>query len=253
MAYDCSRMGTTVHSETLPPIAGRARPAPLPRFAADGFEIIPYVLTEPECRLIALQVGAFGAPPAGARNLLMYPWCREVARRLRRHFGIARRLSRDAVAVQCSLFDKSKERNWHVVMHQDLSVPMLEHVELDPPLGPLGPTTHEDGMTFVQPPMSILQALVVARLHLDDCAGTNGALRVVPGSHRHGRLDGQQVEALRIAHGELVCPVPRGGVMLMHPLLLHASSRTLEPGARRVLHFVFGPARLPRGLDWALA
>jgi hypothetical protein len=230
-------LGTMVQSEAVARIAGRAPAFLSAAFAADGFEIIPYVLSEPECRLIAAQVGSSGTTRAGARNLLMHPWCRELAGRLRRHFGIARRLSSDALAVQCTLFDKSRERNWHVAMHQDLSVPVA----------------HEDGMAFAQPPMRILEALVIARLHLDSCANGNGALRVVRGSHRYGRLGAKRIEALRAAHGELVCPVPRGGVMLMRPLLLHASANTFEPGARRVLHFVFGPAILPDGLRWALA
>jgi hypothetical protein len=240
-------LGSTIAGEVLSLVKRRAPTVPSARFAADGFEVFPYVLSEPECRLIAAQVSSCGTTRAGARTLLMHPWCRELAGRLRRHFGIARRLPGDAVAVQCTLFDKSTQRNWHVAMHQDLSVPVLEQADPEPGR----PAAHEDGLAFVQPPMSILEALVVARLHLDDCADDNGALRVVPGSHRCGRLAGRRIEALRATNGELVCPVPRGGVMLMRPLLLHASSKSFEPGARRVLHFVFGPANLPEGLRWA--
>jgi hypothetical protein len=219
-----------------------------PRFAVDGFEILPYVLTEPECRLIAEQVRSCGIARAGARNLLMHSWCRDLGRRLKRHFGIARRLQCDAVAVQCTLFEKSEQRNWQVIMHQDLSIPVRERV---PSEGYRG-WSRKDGMVFVQPPMHVLEGLLAARLHLDDCAAGNGALRIVPGSHRYGRLSGKQIEALRLSRGETVCAVPRGGVMLMHPLLLHASSRTREAGPRRVLHFVFGPEALPDGLTWAL-
>jgi hypothetical protein len=38
----------------------------------------------------------------------------------------------------------------------------------------------------------------------------------------------------------------------MRPLLLHASSRARLPVRRRILHFLFGPARLPHGLVWNL-
>ncbi len=228
------------------PANPRYRPAA--QFTDDGFEIVPYVLSEPECRWIAEQVRACGVARAGARNLLMHPWCRELARRLERHFGIARRLPSDAVAVQCTLFDKCEQRNWHVVMHQDLSIPVRERVESEACRG----WSRKDGMVFVQPPMSVLEDLVAVRLHLDDCAAGNGALRIVPGSHRNGRLSGKRIEALRAAAGEVVCAVPRGGVMLMRPLLLHASAKTREPGPRRVLHFVFGRVGLPAGLAWAL-
>jgi Phytanoyl-CoA dioxygenase (PhyH) len=212
-----------------------------------GYEIIPYVLAEPECRLLAEQVRSCGVARAGARNLLMHQWCRELALRLKRHFGIERRLPPDAVAVQCTLFDKSEERNWRVTLHQDLSVPVRERVDSEACRG----WSHKDGMIFVQPPMSVLEGLLAARLHLDDCAEGNGALRVVPGSHRYGRLSVKGIEAFRMSHGEVVCTVPRGGVMLMRPLLLHASSKAIEPGPRRVLHFVFGRPALPEGLRWA--
>ncbi len=241
-------MRTPVANETRPLATGAWLGAPVARFGFDGFEIIPYVLTEPECRVIAEQVRSCGIARAGARNLLMHRWCCELAGRLKRHFGIARRLPPDSVCVQCTLFDKSEERNWRVAMHQDLSVPVRERVESDACRG----WSLKDGVIFVQPPMGVLEGLLAARLHLDDCAAGNGALRVVPGSHRYGRLSGKRIEALHAAHGEVLCPVPRGGVMLMRPLLLHASSKALEPGPRRVLHFVFGRAALPEGLSWAL-
>ena len=73
------------------------------------------------------------------------------------------------------------------------------------------------------------------------------------GSHRFGRLDVRQAAALREEHGEVTAGVKRGDVLAMRPLLLHASSKALVPSFRRVLHFVFGPPVLPRGLRWATA
>jgi hypothetical protein len=52
------------------------------------------------------------------------------------------------------------------------------------------------------------------------------------------------------ARGEIYVQVPRGGAMVMKPLLLHASSKASISGMRRVLHFVFGAAELPGGLRW---
>src|SRR4051812_114307 len=37
-------------------------------------------------------------------------------------------LPRGAVAVQCTLFDKSADKNWLVALHQDLSIPVPERV-----------------------------------------------------------------------------------------------------------------------------
>lgn len=242
------RAGTPGRASGWRGISAPARGACLAPLDTDGFEIVPYVLAEPECRVLAERVGSCGTARAGARNLLMHAWCRELALRLKRHFGIARRLPPGAVAVQCTLFDKSAQRNWLVALHQDLSVPVRERVGSEGCRG----WSQKDGMVFVQPPIRVLEGLLAVRLHLDECTAGNGALRVVPGSHRHGRLNPRHMEALRAASGEVVCAIPRGGVLLMRPLLLHASSKALEAAPRRVLHFVFGGPAPPEGLSWAL-
>jgi hypothetical protein len=154
-----------------------------------------------------------------------------------------------AVAVQCTLFEKSPGNNWLVCLHQDLSIPVQERV-VDTELR--GWSTKE-GALFVQPPVSVLESLVALRVHLDDCGPESGALRLVPASHRFGRLDAKRAAALRDECGEVTAEVKRGGVLAMRPLLLHASSKAVVPSFRRVLHFVFGPPALPRGLHWALA
>ena len=38
--------------------------------------------------------------------------------------------------------------------------------------------------------------------------------------------------------------------MAMRPLVLHASHKVCVDRPRRVLHFVFGPSKLPFGLRW---
>jgi ectoine hydroxylase-related dioxygenase (phytanoyl-CoA dioxygenase family) len=91
---------------------------------------------------------------------------------------------------------------------------------------------------------------LAVRVHLDDCDDRNGALRVVPGSHQLGRLTSSDAVRERDARGEICVAVPKGGAMLMRPLLLHASSKASIDGTRRVLHFVFGPRKLPHGLRW---
>jgi hypothetical protein len=57
---------------------------------------------------------------------------------------------------------------------------------------------------------------------------------------------GQATEA-----GEITVHSPRGGALVMRPLLLHASSKATSPTHRRVLHVLFGPTDLPLGLEWA--
>ena len=92
----------------------------------------------------------------------------------------------------------------------------------------------------------MLEQLFAIRVHLDDCDDWNGALRVVPGSHRFGRLSQREALRERNQRGEHSVPVPRGGAMVMRPLLLHASSKATIDALRRVLHFVFRPATRQR-------
>ena len=170
----------------------------------------------------------------------------DLAVNLRRHPGVAEIVPPRWVAVQCTLFEKSPRKNWLVSLHQDLSIPVRERASNCE----LSGWSCKDGVLFVQPPPRILESLVALRVHLDDCGPQTGALRVVPGSHRFGRLDGTRASALREEYGEVMPTVSRGGVLAMRPLLLHASSKATVPSLRRVLHFVFGPPTLPLGLAW---
>lgn len=216
-------------------------------FEADGFALIPALLTGDDLRTVddALAVRA----DIGARDLLAEPWCIDLAWRLQGHSHLAGALPRTHVPVQCTAFEKSVARNWLVAVHQDVAVPVaarIEHLAL-------GGWSNKGGTWFVQPPDAVLSQLVAVRLHVDDCCIDDGPLHVVPGSHRHGRLGDVDAIAMRDARGTVACPVPRGGAMLMRPLLLHASSKATGASRRRVLHFLFGPRELPYGLAWAFS
>ncbi len=93
--------------------------------------------------------------------------------------------------------------------------------------------------------------MVALRLHLDDCDESNGALQVIPGSHRIGRLTAGRIGELRVREKSVVCSVRAGDALLMRPLLLHASSEALAPAHRRVIHLEYAACALPAGLEWA--
>jgi len=108
------------------------------------------------------------------------------------------------------------------------------------------------GMIHVQPPVGVLESMVTIRLHLDDCEEDNGPLRAIPGSHRLGKLSEREVE-LRVAElDERSYACPRGGVVVMRPLILHASSSAVNPRHRRVLHVEYASCDLPPPLEWAI-
>jgi ectoine hydroxylase-related dioxygenase (phytanoyl-CoA dioxygenase family) len=92
--------------------------------------------------------------------------------------------------------------------------------------------------------------MVTVRLHLDDCDLKNGALKIVPGSHRHGRLGATDISKLTTTKQPAVCELSKGDALLMRPLLLHASSPAENPRHRRVLHIEYAMKELPNGLKW---
>ena len=149
--------------------------------------------------------------------------------------------------VRSIFFDKTPEANWLVPWHQDLSIAVKERVDLPG----YGPWSTKEGIPHVQPPTEILEAMVTLRLHLDDCDESNGALRVIPSSNRLGRLNATRIAELRSHQKEVICSVHAGDVVLMRPLLLHASSEALAPAHRRVIHVEYSTCDLAEGLQWA--
>ena len=89
--------------------------------------------------------------------------------------------------------------------------------------------------------------LLAIRLHVDESGIDNGPLRVIAGSHRKGRLSAEQIASWN-KETAVTCTVPKGGALVMRPLLLHASSSCVVPKSRRVIHLEFAAAELPT--DW---
>lgn len=218
-------------------------------FEADGYALVPGILSGAECAAIAASVHAADAPSGASRSLLAQPWCASLAARLRAHPALAGHIGAGSVAVQCTYFEKSAGRNWLVPIHQDLSIPVAARVDGQG----LGGWSEKEGVLFVRPPVEVLQQLVAVRIHLDDCGMEDGPLRVIPGSHRRGIIGDDEAIALRKSGLETVCLAAPGAALVLRPLLLHASSKGRANGQRRVLHFVFGPRALPLGLRWNAA
>jgi ectoine hydroxylase-related dioxygenase (phytanoyl-CoA dioxygenase family) len=93
-------------------------------------------------------------------------------------------LGASAVPYKATLFDNSPARNWLVAWHQDTALPLCERRENSE----WGPRSIKAGVTYARAPASALAQVVALRLHLDDSRPDNGPLRVLPGTHRLGRL-----------------------------------------------------------------
>ncbi len=218
-------------------------------FEKNGYFVTSPLFGESEYQALEANLASVTISMAGSRSLLEAEWCASLARSLKTHSLLASFFPQEFVVVQCTFFEKSVDRNWLVSLHQDLSIPVSQ--KLDHPA--LSGWSEKEGGIFVQPPAEVLQNFVAIRLHVDECSSADGPLKVVPGSHLHGRTNQEQATALRAANGEVICPVTRGAAMLMRPLLLHSSSKASGQSKRRVLHFLFAPKSLPFGLRWRYA
>ncbi|MEQ8211828.1 MAG: phytanoyl-CoA dioxygenase family protein [Lacipirellulaceae bacterium] len=214
---------------------------------SDGFDIVEQCLTAPECRDVSS--GLSTVKSAGTRKLLESRWCQELAATLRERLAPHYSVLSELVAIQCNYFHKSPKSNWLVAFHQDLSIPVAASASAKTQPG----WSQKEGMTFAHGSEKLLAHMLAVRLHLDDSNDLNGPLQVVPGSHRQGILAQGDASSLRESSPEQTLNVNQGGVILMRPLLLHASSKSQTSSPRRVLHFVFAPRKPPKGLKWNLA
>jgi hypothetical protein len=209
-----------------------------------GFSIVSHAIEATERRELLSTLGPVSG--AGRRGLLGLPAVAALARSPRLLDLVRPHLPSDPFAVRALHFDKSPEVNWLVSWHQDLTLALRARVEVPG----FGPWSTKSGIPHVQPPVELLRQMLTIRLHLDDADASNGALRVLPGSHRLGRLSSERIRELRAQQSDVLCAVSAGDALLMRPLLLHASSRTASPRHRRVLHIEYAAFSLPPGLRW---
>jgi hypothetical protein len=210
-----------------------------------GFTAVPGVLSADERQEWLTLLGPVAS--AGQRGLLALPAVARLARSARLLDLVRPYLPDEPLPVRAIYFDKSPAVNWLVPWHQDLTLAVRARMETPG----FGPWSKKDGISHVQPPVNLLEQMLAVRLHLDAADESNGALRVLPGSHRLGRLSAKQVQELRADLPETLCRAAAGDALLMRPLLLHASGRSTNAAQhRRVLHIEYAGFALPEGLAW---
>lgn len=217
----------------------------IPLSEPDGFCLIPQVLDEHQCRALIERLGTVEG--AGRRGLLGVPEVAGLALSERLVDLVRPHLPAQPVPVRAIYFDKSPDANWLVPWHQDLTLALRNRKEVPG----FGPWSVKEGIPHVQPPVELLEKMITVRFHLDAADDSNGALRVLPGSHQRGRWSAEQIGEWRECVPEVMCRAAAGDALLMRPLLLHASSRATRAGHRRVLHLEYAGFRLPEGLEWA--
>jgi ectoine hydroxylase-related dioxygenase (phytanoyl-CoA dioxygenase family) len=227
----------------------------LSRFDKEGFQIVTSVIAGDECDLLAAELTPLfeaqqksaGSKIGGIRNLL------RTNERVQQLAGSRKIISilEEAIGlrpfpVRAIFFDKNPDANWLVPWHQDLAVAVAARVDASGFTG----WSIKDGVPHVHPPPEILEGMITLRLHLDDCGGENGALKIIAGSHRLGKLDAVEISNCAKSSEPVTCDLLKGDILLMRPLLLHASLPAKNPSHRRVLHIEYATRQLPDGLKW---
>jgi len=212
-----------------------------------GWATTPPLLADAE--VVALREAL--APHAtegrgGARNLLAHACVRALATSSAVRALAAAVLGDGCFAVRALLFDKTPAANWKVVWHQDLSIATRQRVDVPG----FGPWSEKAGVVHVQPPVAVLEQMLAVRIHLDECGPANGPVRVIDGSHKHGRLSTTQIDMLRRSEVERDCLAEQGGILAFRPLILHASAPASAPAHRRVIHIEYATQELPAPLEW---
>lgn len=206
-------------------------------FDRDGFDIAPNVFPAVDIDVLADALAAhpLAHSRAGIRHAMQNPAVAKLARDLRLCGFASSLLGGQALPYRATLFDKSPDSNWLVVWHQDTALPLRERLEVPG----WGPWSVKDGVNYAHAPAIALEKVLALRLHLDDSSADNGPLRVLPSTHTLGVLSDEQLHDLSMRIAAVDCLVPKGGVLAMRPLIVHASSKSHSEVPRRVLHIEY--------------
>ena len=215
-------------------------------FDKDGAELFAQALDEANCRCLEAAMVALPTSMPGVRI--------GDGSQLKRFVDTAGPIGAIAAAVlgpeaspvRAILFDKTAERNWALGWHQDRTIAVKERAHMDG----FGPWTVKSGLIQVEPPFEILERMVTVRVHLDAVNKTNAPLRIVPGSHKLGRLPEAEIERAVTTLGERICLAERGDLWLYATSIVHASMAADPPRRRRVLQVDYSADAAPGALAW---
>lgn len=211
---------------------------------APGFEIIRNVFNEAAINSFREEADrvALAAKSSCVRHLREKS---DLFKKLSTSQELVRLFPEALCPVRSILFDKTPTENWPVAWHQDLTIAVGEKQEIDG----YGPWSVKDGAIHVQPPVELLKKMRTIRIHLDDTPAANGALRVIPQTHT-GIIPQGKIPTYT-DDSEVLCECRAGDILIMSPLILHASKRSQNPSRRRIIHFEYAPVdSLDPRLSW---
>ena len=215
----------------------------------DGYAMVPGILDRETVSALQASIAHLVGEKdsAGIRDLASkIQTIRELAESPLIRALVEPNLGKGSRLVRSILFTKNVDTNWGVSWHQDLAIAVRKRAEIDGYSG----WSMKEGVTHVQPPVSVLEGMLAVRLHLDPADESNGALMVIPGSHSLGRIPAGEAADVARRLGSHTCTAQAGDALLLRPLILHASSKSMSTVPRRVIHLEFAAADLPNPLRW---
>lgn len=218
----------------------------------NGYAIIPDVVSPSALRSLEQRIAnsSLARSRAGVRHFMQDPEVAGFANRDELRALAAEALGETAIPFRATLFDKSPDSNWLVVWHQDTALPLRKRIDAKG----WGPWSTKEGVLYAHAPAKALSRVAAVRIHLDDSDAHNGPLRVLPGTHTKGVLSDDEIHTLSKHVVPVDCTVPAGGVVVMLPLVVHASSKSTSDAPRRVLHIEYAASlQLDAGLELAIA
>ncbi|QDU53970.1 phytanoyl-CoA dioxygenase family protein [Aeoliella mucimassa] len=222
----------------------------LKQIATEGYCLLPDVVDALQVQRLVSAVGRGETTRAGSRNarrlLESCPTVAELADSRAIREVVEPVLGAAAFVVRGLLFDKVEGANWQVAWHQDLMIPVRQQIETPG----FSAWSSKQGVVHVCPPAEVLAGMLTVRVHLDDCPQENGPLMVLPGTHQRGILSTEQSQQLVAESEPEVCLARAGDVLVMRPLLLHASRPASSATHRRVVHLEYATQPLPGLLQW---
>lgn len=158
-----------------------------------------------------------------------------------------RELGAPARLTRAIFFDKPPGRNWHLELHQDLTIAVAER--RDDAIG-FGPWSTKHGVCHCEAPAKLLRQMVTVRIHFDDADESNGCLLAapLPADRSNPKLSADAFRRLAALVEPMVATA--GDAVVMRPLVPHASGRNTTEHHRRVLHMEFTGEEPGGGLRW---
>ena len=141
-------------------------------------------------------------------------------------------------------FDKPPERSWSLPWHKDMTIAVKDNSMRS---NYFTNPTRKAGIDHVEAPTSVLTQMLTLKIHLDDVTEHNGALQVIPGSHKTNDMKHDPGNAPKSIY------LDAGDVLAMRPLITHCSGNSTVGTNlhRRIIHLEFAAnQQLPDQYRW---